>query len=1297
MHLFILRFAMALSLVWVLAEPVQAQWRTTPPVFNPNTRSFNGTLDVTVTCASRSYDVYYTTDNNTPNTDSEHETSPAEFEVTETTTIKALCRYTSFGIVYTSEVASATYTQQAVPIPKVSPAGGYHNPDPSTGKLAVKVSGESNATLHYTLDGGIPNEKSPTVTSGGTVQVTPTQTLNVIALRQGWAPSPVLSEVYYKKETVPKPTANPGKDTTFSSTTTVTLASIAGAAIYYTLDNTAPVVGKNLYGLPITLPMATTTLRAISTKADMNTSEELKVVYNYLPKAPKPQPVSIPGQFIDTVRVYFQNPGAGLEIRYTTNGLTPTAQSPLYQGGIFVDTTLVLTARTFPAALGATTAQYAPSDPAVFQLALTLGAPTADKYVNGDYYRYRDSLAIRVTSDNPKAQILYTLGGGVPAPKTGSVLSKSNPIIRIGDKDTTIIQAIAITLDTTLRSPVATWKYIKDPTPKMPAPQAKPPGRVFRDSLLVMLTANDRHAVIVYTLDGSEPDRSPNGGSINGFQADSGTLIVLKQATTLKLKSFSDSLQASVVSSETYLLQPEPPEVSLSPRPVVAGTPITLSTRTPNAKIFYSLEPGPLDIANANTYNKGDTIYIRESLTLQAMATLGTGSALQTSPVVSFAYTLIENQGQTSVTRDTLLIDNYKLMLAHHTSPLVRVVYDTLPPLIDGLQLQRPIRLQPAQNGDKVEVWVGSKEIQGQLLYLIVNGSAKVVSPNLPVVVQEAGLYAFGRDTLPPQITMLSHEVNTDDSTEVRLEVRDNILNPFYQFQSSGAQKWSEVRSLRGPLDTLKLRIKNANGLVEELWLRLRVGDYRRVISFPADTGTPLILPQGFGNVTTPSVMKLGQASYRWDLVGFPADPINPISTDKLTEDNPGVQFKAYHLNHFTEYELLEAKNPMVPGKGYWLAADQPKQSLRLTRVKTPASDSDGAFKIHLTKGWNLIANPTLRTLYWPSARDRADFDQLSVRGLVPYSHSLQGYSQSDSLEPFRGYFVYYRNPGDITVTLLRQPFGASQGVAAGVASKRMAQTLAAPRTWRIVLAEGQRVPVTLAAYDGAVDGLGAEDEGALPTPSNQPSQQSAQSSSQGGSEAMGFRLHARRSNRALMSDYVRFAEDGIKAYTVAFGSPHRPQPIPEIQVSDLRLPEGYQAWAWLPHRRLKQPLTQGASLRDWTSSSDSLVVLVGPTQALRQVAGFSLAQGKPEVRQIRIARPMGHKGQMRLEIDLPTDQRIRIEKFKANGQTQELLKSLDLGAGYHQFDWSPPRQGEWIRLRGHDLKNSESWSQIFR
>jgi Chitobiase/beta-hexosaminidase C-terminal domain len=1290
----IYRSALALGLFWALltclALPaaVQAQLRTSPPEFNPESRSFNGTLDVELTCINRSYSVYYTTDGSTPSTESKYGSSPIDLEVTQTTTIKALCRYSSFGFVYTSEVAEETYTQQAVPKPTVTPGGGYYNPD-SAGKLAVKVSGESNATLRYTLDGSIPTEKSASIVSGGTVQVTPTQTLNVIAMRTGWAPSPMLSEIYYKKETVPKPTANHGKDTSFSSALSVTLASVSGAAIYYTLDGSAPVAGKNLYGLPLSLPLATTTLRAIATKENMNTSQELKVLYTYLPKAPQPQAIAFPGTFTDTTRVLFQNPAAGLEIRYTTNGQTPTQQSPLYQGGILVDTTLVLTVRTFPAA---STAQYAPSDAVKYNLSLNLAQPTADKYVNGDYYRYRDSLAVKVTSDNSKAQILYTLGGTIPAPKTGSILSKSNPFIRIGDKDTTVIQAIAITLDTTIRSPVAVWKYIKDPTPKLPAPQAIPPGKVFQGSLPVTLKSGDRNTTIVYTLDGSEPSRAGNGVQGNGIEADSGDVITLTASTTLKLKAYRDTgiELPSVISSEVYLLQPEPPVPSIMGGTVAAGKKIALSTPTPHAKIFYSLEPGPLDIATAPLYN--DSIEITRSLTLQAMATLGTGSTLQTSPIVSYSFTIEEKPGLTTIGHDTVKIEAYKLVLETMNSPSVSIVYDTLPPFIDGLHLQRPIRLQPTQSGDKVEVWVGSQETQGFLLYLIVGGQAKVVSAKLPVVVREAGLYAFGIDTLVPQVQLLSQTVNTDDSTEVRLEVRDNTLNPFYQVQTSGAQKWSEVRTLRGPVDTLELRVKNANGLVEDLWLRLRVGDYRRVIGFPADTSSPLVLPQGFGNLATPPTLQLGRSDYRWDLVGFPAATSNPVSLARLAEDNAGYQFKAYHLNNFTENEQIESDAPMVPGKGYWLATDKPTQSLKLTRVKTPASDTNGTFKVNLKTGWNLIANPSLRTLYWPSSRRRADFDQMSVRGLVPFSHVVQDYSTSDSLEPFRGYFVYYRNSYDTLVTLLRHPpVGSGAEMAAGkqAADKKTAITQRPIRSWRVVLGESLRVPVTLGAIEGAHDGLSSEDESALSAPV---------SIAKSGTSSPTYRLHARRENRALMSDYVGFtpneAKLDVKRFSVAFGSASNSQPVPEIKVSDLRLPAGYEAWAWLPDRKLRQPLTEGESLTWWTSSSDSLVVLVGPTEALRQTKAFQNANLQPLSRQIRLFQAKNH---IRLEIDLPSKQSLKIQSVKANGQTHNLLKNQELGAGFHRFEWPRQPTSEMIRIQGHDLKTLENWSHILR
>ncbi|MFZ1693299.1 MAG: lamin tail domain-containing protein, partial [Flavobacteriales bacterium] len=68
--------------------------------------------------------------------------------------------------------------------------------------------------------------------------------------------------------------------------------------------------------------------------------------------APKPTMSQPPGYSLTPINVTLTAPGAGLTIRYTTDGSTPTAASTAYAGPIAINATTVLRARTFSATAG---------------------------------------------------------------------------------------------------------------------------------------------------------------------------------------------------------------------------------------------------------------------------------------------------------------------------------------------------------------------------------------------------------------------------------------------------------------------------------------------------------------------------------------------------------------------------------------------------------------------------------------------------------------------------------------------------------------------------------------------------------------------------------------------------------------------------------------------------------------------------------------------------------------------------------------------------------------------------------
>src|SRR6185369_11483321 len=110
----------------------------------------------------------------------------------------------------------------------------------------------------------------------------------------------------------------------------------------------------------------------------------------------------------------------------------------------------------------------------------------------------------------------------------------------------------------------------------------------------------------------------------------------------------------------------------------------------------------------------------------------------------------------------------------------------------------------------------------------------------------------------------------------------------------------------------------------------------------------------------------------------------------------------------------------------------------------------------------------------------------------------------------------------------------------------------------RIRLAMGWdgRSSLCLGADAASRDGLGTEDEEALPQRGNR------------------F-LRANREGSSLASDWVRLDHKGVQRWRVEFGSAG--DSLPSLRIAELSLPEGDEAWAFSPTRKLKFPLLPGS------------------------------------------------------------------------------------------------------------------------
>lgn len=130
--------------------------------------------------------------------------------------------------------------------------------------------------------------------------------------------------------------------TPFETSTSVSMSAESGAEIRYTLDGTTPGANSSLYSSAITLN-ATTTVKAIAIKDGVTSSVANKTFTKS--STPVVNAPSISGTTpFETSTQVTMSAESDAEIRYTTDGSTPTSSSTLYSSAITLSATTTVKA-----------------------------------------------------------------------------------------------------------------------------------------------------------------------------------------------------------------------------------------------------------------------------------------------------------------------------------------------------------------------------------------------------------------------------------------------------------------------------------------------------------------------------------------------------------------------------------------------------------------------------------------------------------------------------------------------------------------------------------------------------------------------------------------------------------------------------------------------------------------------------------------------------------------------------------------------------------------------------------------
>ena len=218
-------------------------------------------------------------------------------------------------------------TNPVIPTPTFSPAPGSFGSPQSVTLADTNV----GATIHYTTDGTPPSTGSAVYS--GPVAVNATTTIQAMAVATGFNNSAIGAGTFFLTSggnpTAATPTFNPTPGT-FNSPQQIALSdTTAGAVIYYTTDGSTPSTGSSVYGSAIQVN-ATTTIKAIAVASGYNNSSVAGGTFTItLPTAATPTFSPTPGTFNAPQSVTLSDTTAGAVVYCTTDGSTPSTESPV--------------------------------------------------------------------------------------------------------------------------------------------------------------------------------------------------------------------------------------------------------------------------------------------------------------------------------------------------------------------------------------------------------------------------------------------------------------------------------------------------------------------------------------------------------------------------------------------------------------------------------------------------------------------------------------------------------------------------------------------------------------------------------------------------------------------------------------------------------------------------------------------------------------------------------------------------------------------------------------------------------
>lgn len=282
------------------------------PKFSPSgATNYAGSLEISILCDTPDAVIMYSTDGS-----GEFDKLYLEsFTITNSMEIKAIAMKSGMN---DSAVATAVFTKRGdTEVPQFSPGDGTSY----SGYLEVAVScNHEGSTIFFTLDNSDP-KSSGTALSNKTpfiITLSNTLTIRAFASNPDYEDSAVVSAAYTKVP-LAAPVFSPGSGSfrEYYDATDVTISTIPGATLKYTLDNSDPVTNPN--GTAVTVSSSnvtvsvfgTKTIKAIARKAGASDSSVATCEY-VIARAPLPETWDY-DVYND---VDYTHPGSDIDLKY---------------------------------------------------------------------------------------------------------------------------------------------------------------------------------------------------------------------------------------------------------------------------------------------------------------------------------------------------------------------------------------------------------------------------------------------------------------------------------------------------------------------------------------------------------------------------------------------------------------------------------------------------------------------------------------------------------------------------------------------------------------------------------------------------------------------------------------------------------------------------------------------------------------------------------------------------------------------------------------------------------------------